>query len=101
MKKILIILMALMTAILMCTGISADGDIRLYCGIMVPRADFDYPDNSEREYSMSEFDALFSGNSKERYFKSQIFIDEIFVRYGYNFSARKRAPGKVIYDKYV
>ena len=101
MKKILIILMTLMTAILMCTGTSADGDIRLYCGIMVPRADFDYPDNSEREYSMSEFDALFSGNSKERYFKSQIFIDEIFVRYGYNFSARKRAPGKVIYDKYV
>ena len=53
MKKILIILMTLMTAILMCTGTSADGYIRLYCGITVPRSDFDYPDNSEREYSMS------------------------------------------------
>ena len=100
--KVLLAFLAVMTAasVSFTTGF-ADGDMKIYCGISVPRSDFDYPDNSEREYTMSEFDSLFAGNAKERYFKSQIFIDEIFVRYGYNFSARKKAPGKVIYDKYI
>ncbi len=98
MKKLMTIL-----AVLFLTAVSACAadDLKIYCGLSVPRSDFDYPDSSEREYGMREYDALFAGNSKERYFKSQIFIDEIFVRYGYDFRERKRAPGKVIYDKYI
>ncbi len=70
------------------------------CGIEVPASDFLFPDSSTREYTKEEFSRLFTGNARERYFKSQIFIDEIFVRYGYRFGSGKKAPGKAIASKY-
>ncbi len=74
--------------------------IKIPCGVNVPVSEFEYPDNSTRRYTKSEYAVLFAGNPRERYYKSQIFIDEIFARYGYDFTEATKAPAKAILAKY-
>lgn len=67
----------------------------------MPVSEFVYPYSSQRSYSSSDFDAWFAGSSsQEMYYNSQIFINEIFVRYGYSFADAKKSPGQAIYAKY-
>ena len=82
------------------TPVPAETTMTIYCGIEVPVSEFLFPDNSSRKYTKEEFYSLFSGNARERYFKSQIFIDEIFARYGYRFTPGKKAPGTAMDAKY-
>ena len=74
--------------------------ITIPCGIEVPASEFEYPDSSQRAYTQAEFTAYFTGEQRDKYYKSQIFIDEIFARYGYSFSETSQRPGKAIFDKY-
>ena len=92
---------AAMTLLLAAAPAMAEEYITIYCGIEVPASEFVFPMSSSRTYSKSEFDDMFAGNARQRYFKSQVFINEIFARYGYNFSEIRRAPGKAVYNRYI
>ena len=81
--------------------------ISIINGIQAPESDFEFPESSIRLLTQDELNTFQASNEDEMHLRSQMAINEIFVRYGYQFTssstsartARERFGDKDWYKK--
>lgn len=81
-------------------GTSADEMITVINGIQAPASDFILPQSSERALTDADLTVLEGSSVEEEHYKSQLAINEILARYGYQFYAEQGGAAKEAYDQF-